>query len=191
MGCSPQLCTSKSAEGGPYQTSILNQSLVMSVFYLRCMLMSETLKTVLYYSVELLSVYVGWMLQIDLQMAALVCGVFRMPVLSVPQCRKYLQALIKIDLKRVICLSMLALQKPKLENIQLFPIAVPVSHFISHANTTQTYSVSYLVQHINMPGTTFCACHCVVFICNKTRFPNIKLINIWDSELFARFHFWF
>ena len=105
MGCSPQLCTSKSTEGGPYQTNILNQSLVvMSVFYLCCMLMSETLKTALYYSVELLSVYVGWILQIDLQMAALVCGVFCTLVMSVSQGRKYLQALIEVALKHVICL---------------------------------------------------------------------------------------
>ena len=45
----------------------------MSAFHLCCILMSEILKTALNHSVQLLSVYTGWILHINLKMAALVC----------------------------------------------------------------------------------------------------------------------
>ena len=68
----------------------------------------------------------------------------------------------------------LALQKPKFWNIQPFPM----SCFIS-SQTCYKHTRCRSVQHMStLDATLFVITHyCVLFICNKTRTPNIKLVT--------------
>ena len=87
----------------------------------------------------------------------------------------------------------LALQKQKLENIQPFLIAVLI--IIKVCVQIKHHKHAWSIQHMNTLGTSFFIDHirhCVMFVCNKTRTPVIKLdINVCDSKLFATLLFWF
>ena len=99
----------------------------------------------------------------------------------------------------VILVDALALQRSKIGNVQPFSLAVPtttVTLCFTHKHATNISGQFSRWIHYVLCFYWFHICHCVVFICNKTRTPNMMLniiSNIWDSNTLSicKIYFWF
>ena len=191
VGHSPKLCTNNYHWGWPIQnqTTILTKSFTaMSAPHLYPVVLAG-LYSDRHQNQCSKTVHVGRMLQTALKMPALVCDMGYTLIKNVAQyiyIYTHTQDLLaehKVGLKHVILMSFHVGEKiwlyknPKFWNIQLFPIAAPLSCFIS----SQTcYKHTWSIQCMSTLDATLLLVityYCVLFICNQTRTPNITLVT--------------
>ena len=135
-------------DGGPYQTSILNQSCIVVFLYSAC-LSTFHLYCVIYVDLRDIKNNIEWQssvisgswLQLESKIVAFVCNITCVHVTNVSQLWKYLWTMNKVDYNNLILMSfcvgqmILVFQKPKFENIQLwkrlilFCIAIKLMNF--------------------------------------------------------------